>query len=136
MYTATVKKKEFIDGVLLITVAFSDNIKTITDSCKPQDKDGFDHWVKSKLATLNGAVEIDTNYAIDAIIDISNPIVILPEMTPAEVARNTWITKYLKWVKIKATIIDTGIVPITNTKIANMLADLKSTLLPEYIDYI
>ena len=53
MWTATVKNKEEFNGAIKVTVDFSNGTKTVTETCIPQDKDGFTHWVKSRLATFN-----------------------------------------------------------------------------------
>jgi hypothetical protein len=134
MFTHKIISKEFENGVLVLGVEFTDGVKVITEGVKPQDEAGFKFWLKSRLSSLNSLTELE-KVNINEAVDVSEPAPV-DTRTQDEKDRDIWITKYLKWVKIKATIIDTGIVPITNTKIANMLDDLKSTLLPEYIDYI
>jgi len=136
MYIAKKKNTEINEGIPKVYVDFTNGTNTFTEWCVPSDDVGLRFWVKSRLAVYNATPVINTTYADGAVIDVSDPVVTPPELTPAEIARNTWLTKYRTWVKIKTTVVDTGIVPITNTKIANMLADLKATLLPEYIDYI
>ena len=134
MFTHRIISKAFENGVLVLGVEFTDGVKVITEIVKPQDEAGFKYWLNSRLTSLNSLVELE-KVNINDTVDLSDSV---PEdtRTQAEKDRDIWITKYLKWVKIKATIIDTGIVPITNTKVADMLTDLKTTLKPEYIDYI
>lgn len=136
MYTAKINRKEDRGGVLEIFVDFTDGVKTYTDSCKPQDADGFKYWVKSRLATYNSSVALDAELNPDDEVDVTDPVVTPPVLTQDEIDRNTWLEKYSKWVRIKTTVVDTGIVPATQPKLQAMLDDLKATLKPEYIDYI
>lgn len=136
MYTAKINRKEDRGGVLEIFVDFTDGVKTYTDSCKPQDADGFKYWVKSRLATYNSSLALDAELNPDDEVDVSDTVVTPPVLTQEEIDRNTWLEKYAKWVRIKTTVVDTGIVPVSNAKVAAMLADLKTTLKAEYIDYI
>ena len=136
MYTAKVLRKEEDNGVVKVYVTFTDGVNTQTEWCIPQDRAGFDFWVKSRLAVFNTGEQLKAELVDDAVIDVSDPVVTPPVLTQAEIDRNTWLTKYAKWVRIKQTVVDTGIVPVSNAKVAAMLADLKDTLKAEYIDYI
>lgn len=135
MYTAKIKSKEFINGALKVTVDYSDGVTTVTESCIPQDFDGLKFWVKSRLATFNGGKEIDTVYATDDVID-PTPVVETPTLTAEERARNAWLQKYAKWLKVKTTLIDTGVLTGNETKAVALLNKVKTDFLPEYIDSI
>jgi hypothetical protein len=136
MYTAKINRKEDRGGAVEIFVDFTDGVKTYTDSCIPQDAEGFKYWVKSRLSTYNTAPVLTAELIDGADVDVSDPEVVPPVLTQAEIDRNTWLGKYFQWVRIKQTVVDTGIVPLSNTKIAALLQNLKDTLKPEYIDYI
>ena len=119
-----------------MTVDFTNGTDTFTETCVPQNKEGFTFWVKSRLEAFNSSETLQTEYKVDDVVDVSDTVVTPPVLTQEEIDRNTWLEKYAKWVRIKTTVVDTGIVPISNTKIASMLQNLKDTLKAEYIDYI
>lgn len=136
MWTATIKNKEFINGALKITVDYSDGITNVTETCIPQDEDGFKFWVKSRLATFNGGQVIDNQYATNSIVDVNEPVVVPPVLTQAEIDANNWLDDYRRWVKIKTTLIDTGIITGNETQIATFKAKVQSTFKPTYINLI
>lgn len=136
MYTAKVLRKEEDNGVVKVFVTFTDGVNTQTEWCIPQDRAGFDFWVKSRLAVFNTGQELQTELVDGADIDVSDTVVTPPVLTQAEIDRNAWLEKYAKWIRIKTTVVDTEIVPISNAKLQTLLTDLKATLKPEYIDYI
>jgi len=60
MFTATIIKKEKDEkGRLTITVRFSDDVDTLDEVVKPQDEDGFLHFVKERLNSLNTAKKLE-----------------------------------------------------------------------------
>jgi len=134
MYTAKIINKAEIDGILTLTVEFSNGVKTYTEKVKPQDKVGFEHWVKARITSLNALNELTAEDNVGKEVVFSKEEV--PVCSVEETERNAWLDKYRKWVRIKQTVVDTGIVPATNTKIVAMLDDLKAKLKPEYIDFI
>lgn len=136
MYTATIKKKELVNGALLVTVLFSDGVTDVTDSCVPQDLNGLKFWIKSRLATLNGAVDIDTTFAVDDVVDVKEPVVEEPVLTAQEIAKETWFKNYRKWIKVKTTLIDTGVLTGNETKVLALQNKVKTDFLPAYIDSI
>lgn len=136
MYTAKVNRKENRGGAIEVFVDFTDGVNTYTDSCIPQDADGLRYWIKSRLAVYNTGVQLQAELIPGTDIDVSDPIVTPPVLTQAEIDRNTWLKKYTQWVRIKTTLIDTGIITAANPRATAMLNDLKATLQAEYIDYI
>jgi hypothetical protein len=136
MFTAKINRKEDRGGIVEIFVDFTNGVDTYTDSCKPQNREGYEYWVRSKLETYNASEVLKTELVDGATIDVSDPVVTPPTLTQAEIDRDTWLTKYRLWVRVKTTLIDTGVIAIDSTRAAAMLADLKTTLRPEYIDFI
>ena len=136
MYTATITNKEFINGGIKVTVDFSDGVTTVTESCIPQDKDGFKYWVKSRLATFNGGQEVDSLYSLNEIVDVSEPVVEEPVLTQAEIDRNEWILDYRKWVKVKSTLIDTGILTGDEPQVLALKSQVQASFRPAYLSYI
>ena len=136
MFTAKIIDKQKEGAALRVYVEFSDGVTTVTESCIPQDEDGFKFWVKSRLATFNGAQTIDATYATDADVDVSEPVVVPPTLTQAEIDRNEWLMNYAKWIKVKTTLVDTGIVLITQPQVAALKAKVSAGLKAEYLDFI
>ena|SRR3990167_9064114 len=136
MYTAKINRKEDRGGIMEVFVDFTDGVKTYTDSCKPQDADGFRYWVKSRLDSYNSSVLLQDKFIEGETFDVSEPTTLPPILTQEETDRNNWLEKYSKWIRIKATLIDTGIITASNPKATAMLSDLKTTFKAEYIDFI
>lgn len=131
MWTATVKNKDATTGIMHVSVDFSNGVKTLTEVCIPQDKDGFDHWVKSRLATLNSATVIDSVYAVGSPVVIADPVVATP--TAAEIARDKWFNDFRRMERVQK-LVDLGIVLTTNAKVVALRDELKTKLRVEYID--
>lgn len=136
MFTAKINRKEPRGAAIEIFVDFTNGTDTYTESCIPQNADGFKYWVKSRLETFNSGLALDVELQPQAEVDVSDTVVTPPVLTQAEIDRNTWLAKYQKWVRIKQTLVDTGIITAANPKAAAMLNELKSTLQAEYLDYI
>lgn len=133
MYTATVKNKEIIKGQMNITVDFSDGTTTITEKCIPQDRNGFVHWVKSRLSTFNSATEIDTDYSINTVVDLSEPVP--PAPTAGELAKQAWFADYLTLQDVQK-LIDLGVLTGTEPKVVSLRNKVKNNFKPEYLSLI
>lgn len=136
MYTAKIINKEQVNGALKVTVEFSDGVTSVHESCIPQDFDGLKFWVKSRLATFNGAKEIDSTFAVDDTIDVTDPVVTPPTPTQAEIDRTEWLKDYAKWVRVKTTLIDTGIFTGSETPAVNLKNKVKNGFKADYLNYI
>lgn len=135
MYTAKIINKEEIDNIFSITVEFTNGTKTIIEKVKPQDEDGFKHWVRSRLQSLETSEALQTADNLGQVIDLSTPESI-DTRTQAEKDRDTWLIKYNKWVRIKTTLIDTGVVSANNPQAVAFLEDVKTGFLTSYINFI
>lgn len=133
MYTAKIHSKSFDAGVLRVQVEFTNGVNSIIESCVPQDENGLKYWVRGRLSHLNFTADVDTKYPDDSDI-IIDPVVVPP--TPEEVAASAWLANYLRWVKIKTTLIDTGILTGNETKVVNLKTKVQNDLLPEYLGLI
>jgi hypothetical protein len=135
-YIAKVKGKTNNDGRFSIIVDFIDGDHIVTESCTPQDKGAFNMWVKSRLAFLDSAKELDAQYKEADTIEIIEPIIKDPKLTQAEINRNTWLNDYTRWLKIKTTLIDTDILLGTETPLVNLRNKVKNNFIADYINYI
>lgn len=131
MWTATVKNKEFVGGAIRVTVDFSNGTDIVTESCIPQDKDGFTHWVKSRLATFNGGVELDSELAVDAPVEFVEPTPVVP--TAEELARQAWFTNYHRLQQVQK-LIDLTVLTGSEAPVVALRTKVKNDFLPAYID--
>jgi hypothetical protein len=136
MYTAKIFDKSFDAGVLRVQVEFTNGVESIMESCVPQDEGGLKYWIKGRLAQLNFASEIDTKYAVGSTVDVAEPAAEVPVQTAEEIAQEKWLKKYNKWVKIKTTLIDTGILSGNEANLVTLKGKVQSDYLPEYLDLI
>ncbi len=136
MYTHEIISKEFENGVLVLGVKFTDDVsgKVVTEGVKPQDKAGFEYWLKSRLTSLNSLDELG-EVEIGASIDLSEPAVV-DTRTQAEKDRDEWFVLYNRWINVKTNLVDTGVVPANNAKVVALLQKVKDGLLPAYIDLL
>lgn len=136
MFTAKINRKDYVDGVVRVFVNFTDGTDTYTEACIPQNEDGFKQWVKARLTAFNSSDEIETEYLDGATVDVSDEIVTPPVLTAVEIARNVWLGKYRKYVKIKTTLIDTGILTGNEAPVLALKNSVTNDLLPAYLDFI
>lgn len=133
MYTATIKKKTIDNGVLRVEVEFSDGVDSVIESCIPQDLTGLKFWVKSRLATFNGAKDIDTTLSVNDPVDVSDPVVTPYVPTQAELDEQEWIADYRKWVKVKTTLIDTGVLTGNEAPVLALQNKVKTNFKASYL---
>lgn len=128
MYTAKLKDRVIENGVVRWVVEFTNGTDTFTDSFKVSKYADLQRQVTSRLVDLNF---VDT-FTIDGVIDsiVNTPVV----QTPEQIAEEKWLKQYYKWLKIKTTLIDTGILTGNETKVANLKAKVQADYLPAYID--
>jgi hypothetical protein len=135
MFIAKVKSKEYQNGVLRITVTFTDGVTSVDEWCIAQDEDGFKFWVKSRLATFNSGPAIESKYLDGEVVVIDDSVE--PHVpTPEEIARDTWLKNYRKWIEVKTKLVDTGILTGSETKVTQLKAKVQSDFLPAYLDFI
>lgn len=134
MFTHKIISKEFENGVLVLGVEFTDGTKTVIETVKPQDEHGFKHWLKARLTSLNSLTELE-KVRINTTVDVSEPAPV-DKRTQTEKDRDEWLVKYNKWIKIKTTLIDTGVIPSNNPQVVTFLDDVKSGFKPAYINFI
>lgn len=136
MYIATIQDKSFVSGILRVSVTFSNGVDSFVESCVPQDEGGLKFWIKSRLTQLNATSVIDATFPNGQVVDVSDPIVVPVVLTAAEIAEQKWLRRYNKWVKIKTTLIDTGILTGNEPKVANLKATVQADYIPAYLDSI
>ena len=130
MWTATLKTKEAVAEGIRVTVEFSNGTKTLTETVIPQDETGFRHWVKSRLTSLNSIEEIDTKYAVEQPVDVTETVV---QPTAEELARIEWFGDYRKLEQVQK-LIELSVLTGNETQVVNLRNKVKNDFLPAYID--
>ena len=136
MFTQKFNRKENTEQGVRYYFDFSNGAKTYTDACVPQDLNGLKFWIKGQLAKYNTEELLDTELVQGVAVDVSDTVVTPPVLTQEEIARNAWLEKYSKWVRIKTTMIDTGVLTGKETQVKNFLSDVKAGFKPAYINYL
>lgn len=136
MFTAKINRKDYINGVMRVFVDFTNGTDTYTENCIPQDEAGLKYWVKSRLATFNAGEVIETSYTDGATVDVSEPVVPPYVPTQAELDEQEWLADYTKWVKIKTTLIDTGILTGQETQLVNLKTKVQTNFKPVFLTKI
>jgi hypothetical protein len=136
MYTAKVISKEYVGAALRLTVEFTNGVKTVSETCIPQNEEGLNSWIKSRLETFNSGSEIDTKLKVNDAVD-GVPDVIVPDPLPQEVIdRNTWFEKVNRLSRIKTHLIDNGVIVGAEKEYIDLVNDVKATYLPEYLNFV
>lgn len=136
MFTAKINRKDYVNGVVRVFVDFTNGTDTYTESCIPQDEAGLKFWVKSRLAAFNVGEVVEANYVDGADIDVSDPVVTPPTPTQAELDRAEWLKDYARWVRVKTTLIDTGIFTGNEAPAVALKNKVSSNFVPDYLNYI
>ena len=132
MYTAKITNKKEVPQGIEVTVEFTNGTKTLTEAVVPQDKRGFDHWLESRLTSLNSIADIEA-IPVNTEIDGTQPEPV-DTRTQAEKDRDNWLRKYYKWVQIKNNLIDTGVLTGNEKPVTDYLADVRAGFKPAYIN--
>lgn len=130
MFTARIQNKTIEQGVLTINIIFSDGNISRTESCVPQNEDGFIFWVKGRLDTLNASSTLAQKYADGSVVSFSTPVV--EEPTQEETDRSNWIALQKKLDYIKSQLTDV----VKESEILALEAQVKADFKTEYLDFI
>lgn len=133
MYTAKVIEKVLQGAAMRFIVEFSNGETSVQESVIPQDEEGFKFWVKSRLAVFNAGETLALTYTEGSVIDVTEPEKPEKILTQAEIDHTQWLNDYNKWVKIKTTLIDTGILTGNETQVAALKTKVQNNFKPAYI---
>lgn len=133
MYTAKIISKEERNNVLQLTVEFTNGTNTFSEQVTPQDKFGLDHWVTTRLRSLNAVEEMKS---LDPATAPTYSITVEPEKTPTQLEAEAWLRKYNRWVQVKQNLIDTGVLTGSETQVVALLAEVKSGFKPAYLNLL
>lgn len=136
MFTAKINRKDYVNGVVRVFVDFTNGTDVYTESCIPQDENGLKFWVKSRLDAFNTGSVIETKYTDGATIDPVDPVVPPPTPTQAEIDRDQWLADYKKWLKVKTTLIDTGVLTGSEAPVIALKTKVQTNFKAAYLEYI
>lgn len=132
MYTATLTDKKIVDGKIVATVSYTNGADTLVETISFIDVETFKRAVKSKVDALNTTATAVNNLSLGAIDTTPTP----PTLTQAQIDEQTWMNQYTKWVRIKTTLIDTGILTGNETALVNLLNQVKTGFKAAYVNDI
>ena len=124
------------DGIITVNVQFIEGVKIIEETVRPSNLDGFNYWVKSRLEALNAVPAVQAALVDGTTVNTAEPVVIPPVLTQAQIDKNTWLDDYSKWVKVKSTLIDTGILTGNETPVVALKTKVQTNFKPGYVDSI
>ena len=133
MYTAKVIAKEERNNVLILTVEFTNGVNTFSEQVTPQDKFGLDHWVTTRLRSLNAVEEMKD---LDPATAPTYSVPVVPEKTAAELEADAWLKKYYRCVQVKQNLIDTDVLTGTEPKVVELLSEVKTGFKPAYLNLL
>lgn len=136
MYTAKVIRKDLVPQGTRVFVDFTDGAATLSETCIPQNVVGLKYWIRSRLETLNSAPAIDVAFPDGTTADVEEAAVTSPTLTQAEIDANTWLTNYSKWIKVKSTLIDTGVLTGNETQVVALKTKVQTTFKPAYLNLV
>lgn len=138
MYTAKIlsKTQDQETRNWLVTTEFTDGTDTFTETISPQDKIGYEHWLQSRLKSLNGLTELIQENNVGVVI---SPETTTPP-TQAELDKQAWFAKYYELdqlEKIAQKNFLTGArLTALNNKITATKAFLDTNIKVEYLDFV
>lgn len=136
MFTHKFNRKENTEQGVRYFFDFTNGTKTYTDACVPQDENGLKFWIKSRVNKYDTEEKLDTALVPGESVDVSDPVPPADTRTQAEKDRDGWLVKYNKWVRIKTTMIDTGVLTGNEAPVVAFLDDVKAGFKPAYINFI
>jgi len=133
MYTATVIGKSLDGAAMKFTVEFTNGVTTVSESIIPDSENNFKSWVKARLDIFNKASSLGDIYTNGTIVDVSPVVVVQPTPTQAEIDKDLWFLDYIKWLKIKNTLIDTGILTGNEVQVLALKSKVQTNFKPAYL---
>jgi len=132
MYTATLKEKAQNPSTHLwyVVVEFSNGTDTFVEKIYPQDKQGFEHWLKGKLDSLNNLTELIEEDNVGKVIEptVDTP----PEPTAEEQAKIDWFRDFGRLERVQR-LIDLGVLTGDETPVVNLRNAVRTNFKATYL---
>ena len=95
MFTAKIISKTKEEGILALTVEFTDGVSTYTEVVKPQDEDGLKYWLEARIKSL------ETSKQLETADNIGKPIVFTENEVPTETPEQIYYQARWKLLEYK-----------------------------------
>jgi len=129
MYTATVISTRKEQGNIKAVISFSNGTDVIEREFTVNSAEDLRVSVRNEKNRLDG---VASSTVTSGVLDLSDPVT--PTLTQAELDKVAWFRIYRRWVTIKTTLIDTGILLGTETPVVNLKAQVQSGFKPAYLN--
>lgn len=101
MFTATITKKNFTEGVMQVTVEYKNGADVFTEAYNISSENDLDNRIGNKLDTLNRLLGLETTLTIGAWTKKETPE--QTELTPLQIAERNVDIAYDQLLKKKIT---------------------------------
>jgi len=132
MYTATITKKDVVPQGVQLEVTFSNGTDTLVETIVPQDKRGFNHWVDSRIKSLDTLDEMKAEDNVNKVVDTSTPV---ETETQAVIDEREWFKNYTTLQEVQK-LIDLEVLTGTEPKVVALRAKVKADFKPAYLNLI
>jgi len=132
MYTATITKKDVVPQGVQLEVTFSNGTDTLVETIVPQDKRGFNHWVDSRIKSLDTLDEMKAEDNVNKVVDTSTPV---ETETQAVIDEREWFKNYTTLQEVQK-LIDLAVLTGTEPKVVALRAKVKADFKPAYLNLI
>lgn len=131
MWTNNIISKTLDNGILNVQVSFTSGENTAVRSFTARSLTELKRKIRQASEELAEAQTLEQSLLLGE-IDVKEEAPVA--QTPAEIAEQAWFRAYRRWVQVKKDLIDTGVVPANNTKVASLLQEVKNGLKVGYVD--
>jgi hypothetical protein len=139
-WTASSQVQIGSDGLKVLSITYSDGTKNITNRYEINTSytpEFVSKLVRDKINYLTIQDQRADQLSSGTIVPASpDPVINPPAPTQSEIDRRQWINDYNKWVKIKQTLIDTGILTGSEAPLVTLKDRVKTNFKPAYLDFI
>jgi hypothetical protein len=136
MFSATVTQKVYEGNAIKIYVDFSDGEKTVNEWVIPQNEEGFNHWINSRLEVFNSSKEIDAKLDVGDKAEIIKAAEDVVVEDIAVTARVQWFNDVNHLDRVMKFVVDRGLLADDATEVVALRQKIVATYKPEYFEYI
>lgn len=127
MWTVTITGKSVQNGSVHVVCQFTNGTDVVNETIVCRSANILKDTLINRLQTF------EATEAFASTVALGVPDTTVVPDTAEELAKIDWIKDYRKWVQIKTTLIDTGILTGSETPLVNLLNKLKTDFLPSYL---
>ncbi len=136
MWTGKTIDKKFVRGDTQIIVEYTNGVDTFQETVAVASISNLNQTLVNRINGLNSGEQAITDLVLGTVDITPTPVVTPTPPTQAQIDQQQWLKDYQLWIKVKSTLVDTGIVPITQTQVAALKTKVISNLKAEYINLI